>query len=79
VAVNTAPFIAIEHWEEYWKSKGAEDVIWAQADAKGELLKQFRVLSLGTTIIINRNGQISYRDDGATPYETLRANVLESS
>ena len=79
VAVNTAPFIAIEHWKEYWKSKDADDVTWAQADAKGELIKQFRVLSLGTTIIIDRNGQISYRDDGATSYETLRTNVQEIS
>ena len=79
VAVNTAPFIAIEDWEEYWKSKDADDVTWAQADAKGELLKQFRVLSLGTTIIIDQHGLISYRDDGATPYEILRANVIEIS
>ena len=79
MAVNTAPFIAIEDWKEYWKSKDADDVTWAQADAEGELIKQFRVLSLGTTIIIDRNGQISYRDDGATSYETLRANVQEIS
>ncbi len=79
MAVNTAPFIAIERWKEYWKSKDADDVTWAQADAEGELLKRFRVLSLGTTIIIDRDGQISYRDDGATPYEVLVAEVKEIS
>ena len=79
MAVNTAHFIAIEHWKEYWKSKDAGDVTWAQADAEGELIRQFRVLSLGTTIIIDREGQISYRDDGATPYEILKTKVEEIS
>jgi len=79
VAVNTLPFIALDDWKEFWKSKDAEDVTWAQADADGELLRQFGVFSLGTTIIIAREGQISYRDDGATPYEVLRANVKDIS
>ena len=79
VAVNTAPYIAIEHWVDYWRSKDADDVTWAQADPKGDLLRRYRVLSLGTTITIDREGQISYRDDGATPYETLRTNVEEIS
>ena len=77
MAVNTAPYIAIQHWKEYWRSKDADDVTWAQADTDGELLRRFRVLSLGTTIIIDREGQISYRDDGATPYAVLKAEVLK--
>ena len=79
MAVNTAPFIALDNWMEYWKSKDAGDVTWAQVDVEGELLQQFRVLSLGTTIIIDREGQISYRDDGATPYEVLVAEVKKIS
>ena len=74
VAINTAPFASLENWKEFWKSKKAADVTWA-TDAKGELLQQFRVLSLGTTIIIDREGNIAYRDDGATPYEVLRNEV----
>ncbi len=79
MAVNTAPFISLDNWKEYWKSKDADDVTWAQVDAEGELLRQFRVLSLGTTIIIDREGRITYRDDGATPYEVLLAEVTEIS
>ncbi len=76
MAVNTAPFSSLEDWKDFWKSKDAADVTWA-TDAKGELLQQFRVFSLGTTVIIDRQGRIAYRDDGATPYEVLLAEVTE--
>ncbi len=74
MAVNTAPFSSLEDWKEFWKSTDAADVIWA-TDAKGELVQQFRVYSLGTTVIIDREGRIAYRDDGATPYEVLLHEV----
>ena len=74
VAVNTAPFSSLEDWKEFWKSKDAADVTWA-TDAKGELVQQFRVFSLGTTVIIDREGRIAYRDGGATPYEVLLAEL----
>ena len=74
MAVNTAPFNSLEDWKAYWKSKDAADVTWA-TDAKGELVQQFRVFSLGTTVIIDREGRIAYRDDVATAYEDLLAEV----
>ena len=74
VAINTAPFASLEDWKEFWKSKGAADVTWA-TDADGRLVKLFEVFSLGTTIIIDRQGRISYRDDGATPYGILESQV----
>ncbi len=74
VAINTAPFSSLEDWKEFWKSKDAADVTWA-TDAKGEVLQLFRVYSLGTTIIIDREGHIAYRDDGATTYEVLLYEV----
>ena len=74
VAVNTAPFASLEDWKEFWKSTGAADVTWA-TDPDGRLVQLFKVFSLGTTIIINRARRISYRDDGATPYEVLRSEL----
>ena len=74
VAINGSPFGSLEQWKTFWKSKGASDVIWAE-DHEQEVVRLFRVLSLGTTIIIDRQGRISYRDEGATPYNTLRAAV----
>ena len=76
MAVNTAPFASIEDWKQYWRSKDAADVTWA-TDVKGELVRQFRVFSLGTTVIIDREGRIAFRDDVATPYEILLAEVKE--
>ena len=74
MAINTAPFSTLEDWKDFWKSTGAADVTWA-TDVKGRLVQLFKVYSLGTTIIIDREGRIAYRDDGATPYEVLRAEV----
>ncbi len=76
VAVNTAPFASLEDWKEFWKSKGAADVTWAM-DSEGQMVHLFNVYSLGTTIIIDRQGRLTYRDDGATTYEVLRAEVEE--
>ena len=76
VAINTIPWASIDVWKEFWGSKEALDVTWA-TDTEQELLQQFEVLTLGTTIIIDRQGSISYRDDGATPYNTLRKKVEE--
>ena len=72
LAINTAPWIPVEDWRDYWRSKGAEDVAWAN-DVGEQMIKKFKVTSLGTTIIIDRQGRISYRDGGATSYEVLRA------
>ncbi len=74
LAINTAPFSSLKDWKEFWKSKDAADVTWA-TDPDGRLVQLFRVYSLGTTIIIDRQGRISYRDGGATPYSTLESQV----
>ena len=74
LAINTAPWIPVEDWRDFWRSKGAEDVSWAN-DVGQEMLKLFKVTGLGTTIIIDRQGRIVYRDGGATSYAKLRAEV----
>ncbi len=74
MAVNIAPSYALDEWVGYWKSKGAADVTWATV-GEPSVARQFSVTYLGTTIIIDRQGRISYRDAGATSYETLRAEI----
>ena len=74
LAINTAPWIPVEDWRDFWHSKGAGDVSWAN-DADQEMVKSFKVTRLGTTIIIDRQGRISYRDAGATPYDVLRTEI----
>ena len=48
--------------------------MWA-TDGDQSLVRLLQVRSLGTTIIIDRQGRLAYRDDGATPYSTLRREV----
>ncbi len=76
VAVNVEPWSPLEEWVAYWKSKGANDVIWA-TDTDQSVVRAFQVRTLGTTIIIDRDGRISYRDDGATPYEVLKTALMK--
>ena len=64
----------MEDWRDFWHSKGAGDVAWAN-DMDQQLLKSFAVTSLGTTIIIDRQGRISYRDAGATSYDVLKTEI----
>ena len=64
----------MEDWRDYWHSKGAKDVSWVN-DVGQQMLKSFEVTSLGTTIIIDRQGLVSYRDAGPTPYEVLRIEI----
>ena len=50
-------------------------MLWA-TDAEQGLVRLYQVLTLGTTIIIDRQGRhVSYRDGGATPYEVLYSRV----
>ena len=47
---------------------------WADV-GDGSVVRQYEVVFLGTTIIIDRTGAIVYRDAGPTPYEKLRAEI----
>ena len=76
MAINAAAWSSLEDWREFWRSLGADDVLWA-TDADQGLVRLYQVLSLGTTIIIDRQGHVSYRDGGATPYEVLYRQVKE--
>ncbi len=66
--------IPLQDWKRYWRGLGAGDVLWAQ-DLGGNAVSSFNVTALGTTIIIDREGRMVYRDAGATSYERLREEV----
>ena len=74
VAINTQPFYGLQDWSIFWKNLGAGDVIWAQ-DTGNKAITAYNALTLGTTIIIDREGRIAYRDGGATSYAKLRDEV----
>ena len=74
VAINISPYSSLPEWKDFWSSLGADDVLWA-TDTDQKLVRLYQVLSLGTTIIIDRQGHVSYRDGGATTYEVLLSQV----
>ncbi|OGA45480.1 MAG: hypothetical protein A3G24_10520 [Betaproteobacteria bacterium RIFCSPLOWO2_12_FULL_62_13] len=75
IAINVlADSASLRQWEEYWRSVGGEDVLFAE-DARGEAVAGFNIRAAGTKIIIDRAGQIIFRDSRITPYEQLRALV----
>ncbi len=49
---------------------------WA-IDQTGEISRSLTVSALSTTIIVDREGEIVYRDDTETDYETLKGAVEE--
>ena len=77
VAINTQPFYDLQSWKTYWRGLGAGDVLWAQ-DTDYSAIAAYNALTLGTTIIIDRQGRIVYRDGGATSYEKLSAEVKKA-
>jgi alkyl hydroperoxide reductase subunit AhpC len=47
---------------------------WA-VDQKGEISRALGVNALETTVILDREGEIVYRDSEATDYETLESEL----
>lgn len=75
VAVNIAPIYALEDWVDFWKNRArAGDVLWAQ-DTSERAIKAYKLVALGTEIIVGRQGQIVFRSDGPVGYEKLRSRI----
>ena len=66
VAVNLLPQAnSLEEWQAFLERSGAIDFVWA-ADTFDQLASRtYNIQSLGTTIIIDRDGQMIYRDEVA--------------
>ncbi|MBI4340628.1 MAG: hypothetical protein HY680_11865, partial [Chloroflexi bacterium] len=76
VAINIQPQYSLEEWRGFWRSTGAGDVLWAQ-DVRGEAAQRYRLLFLGTEVIVDRQGRIAFRSDGPSGYDELRSKVEE--
>ena len=77
VAINLLPqYNSLEEWQAFLWEFGATDFVWA-ADTYDQLASRtYKVRSFGTTIIIDREGQMVYRDEVASTYEMLKPAVL---
>jgi peroxiredoxin len=76
LVVSVDPNDTKETIEGFKRAGGIEQLPWA-IDETGEFTRSLGVRALDTTIIINREGKIAYRDDVPTPYETLDKELKE--
>ncbi len=77
VAINVFPQYSLREWEEYWRSVGGGNALFAE-DTKQRVVFAFKVRAAGTKILINREGQITYRNSRTTTYEKLRSEVKKA-
>ncbi len=77
VAINLVPqYNSIEEWQAYLEEFGANDFVWASDTFDQLASRTYNVQSLGTTIIIDRNGQVVYRDESTSSFKMLEPAVL---
>ena len=76
VAINyAADYYSISSWRDFWKALGGGDVVWAQDVGASAMRIYQAVLFAGTSVIVNRQGRVAYRDDGITSYEKYREEI----
>ena len=77
VAINLVPqYNTLEEWQAFLEEFGAVDFVWAADTFDQRAVQTYNVRSLGTTIIIDREGQLVYRDEAASSYKMLETAVL---
>ncbi len=74
VAVNIEPVYSLEQWESFWKGTGAGDVLWAQV-IDFSTIEKYRLVALGTEVLVDRQGLIAFRRDGPAGYGKLKSEI----
>ena len=64
--------------EEFRQAGGIQQLPWA-IDETGEVSRSLGIRALDSTVIVDREGRIAYRDSAPTPYETLDNELKEVS
>lgn len=76
MAVNILPEShPLRVWKDFWQWAGGGDQVLLAEDIGQRAVAALAVTGLGTTIIVDRNGRVVYRDSGPTAYERLRSEV----
>lgn len=74
VAVNIEPSYPLLEWEFFWKGTGAGDVLWAQ-DTGPSAPEKYRLVALGTEVLVDRQGLVAFRRDGPAGYGRLKSEI----
>ena len=73
IIVDIYPYVGAEGLAWFAGAINATDLTWAM-DQNSTFMTTYQ-LALDTTLIMNSNGDVLYRDDVITPYETLREQI----
>ena len=71
VAIDVDPSSTPESLAQFKRSAGDGDFVWA-FDTAQTVARAYQVRSLDTTLILDANGVVVYRDEFPTPYRTLK-------
>lgn len=58
----------------FYRSVGGQGLLYAE-DTGFRVAKEYRVLSLGTTLILDPSGVVTFRDSGPTPTDVLEREI----
>ncbi len=72
--VSTDPQDTPQTIEDFRQRGDVSPLPWA-VDQSGEISRALGVNALETTIIVGREGEIVYRDNSSTDYETLESEL----
>ena len=65
---------SLEEWVGFWKGTGAGDVLWGQ-DVNDTSVRDYQLVALGTEVLVDRQGRVAFRSDGAAGYKKLRSEI----
>ncbi len=71
VAIDLDPSSTPQALEQFKQAAGGESLTWA-FDTDQQVASNYQVRSLDTTLVLNAEGVIVYRDEFPSPYKTLK-------
>ncbi len=77
IAIDVDPSSTPESLARFKRSAGAGDFVWA-FDTAQTVARAYQVRSLDTTLILDANGVVVYRDEFPTPYRTLKRTLARA-
>ena len=58
----------------FWQRTGAGDLLLAQ-DAKNSTVRDYRLVALGTEVLIDRQGAAAFRSNGPSGYDKIKSEI----
>jgi thiol-disulfide isomerase/thioredoxin len=76
IALDIDPSSTAENLEQFKQAADNGMYVWA-FDRDLQVLSAYQVRALDTTLILDKNGIIVYRDEAPTSYDTLKSALME--